>query len=69
MRGLTHALKLLFEVGHVLTVCDSEVVIGICALINTVRWGCSSNGKDVCWAFCPLSLADLGYTHHLSFLE
>jgi len=69
MRELTHALEFLFELGHVLAVGDSEVVIGICALINTVLWGCSSNGKDGCWAFCPLSLADLGYTHHLTFLE
>ena len=66
---LTHALEFLFEVSHVLTVCDFEVVIGIGALINTVWWSCSSNGKDGCWAFCPLSLADLGYTHHLNFLQ
>ena len=65
--GHTHALEFLFELGHVLTVGDSEVVVRIGALINTVWWVCSSNGKDGCWAFCPLCLADLSYAHHLSF--
>ncbi|WVZ12817.1 hypothetical protein V8G54_017347, partial [Vigna mungo] len=49
----------------VLAVCDSEIIVGIGALINTVWRGCSSDSKNGCWAFCPLSLTDLRHSHHL----
>jgi hypothetical protein len=35
--ALTHALELLLQLSHMLTFSDTEVVIGIIILINTVR--------------------------------
>ncbi|KAF1873398.1 hypothetical protein Lal_00027436 [Lupinus albus] len=46
---------------------SKEVIIRIGALINTVRWSSSANGKNGSRTFCPLSLADLSNTHHLSY--
>ena len=40
---LTHALELLLELGHMLAVCDAEVVVGIVCLVHTV---CRCGGTD-----------------------
>lgn len=43
-RLLTHALKFLFKFGHVLAICDSEIVIRIGTLFNIIWWIGSANG-------------------------
>ena len=45
----THALELFFEVGHVLAVGDSEVVVRVVFLVHTVGRVGSANGQDGGW--------------------
>lgn len=67
--ALTHALELLFELCLVLAVCDTEVVVRICALLDAVGRSGGSNGHDRGRALSPLSLADFLDGHHFLYLN
>ena len=64
--ALTHALELLLELSLVLAVCDTEVVVRICALLHAVGRSGGSDGHDRGRALRPLSLADFLDGHHFS---
>jgi len=63
-RYLTHALKFFFELSLMFTVCDAEIVVRVCALVDTVLRSCSANCQHGGRAFSPLCLADLINCHH-----
>lgn len=62
---VTHALEFVFELSFMLIICDTKIVIWICALLNTIRWNCSSYSQYTCNSLCFLSLQNLVHRRHL----
>ena len=62
---LTHALEFFFEVSHVLTVGDAEVVVGVVGLVDAVGRGGGADGEDGGGAMGTLGVADFFHGNHV----
>lgn len=66
-RVRTHALEFLFEAGHVLTVGDAEVVVGVIGLVYAIRRSGGAQGQDGGGAVGALGVADFVDGDHIVF--
>lgn len=62
---LTHALELLLQLGLVLAVGDTKVVIGVRALLDAERGGRRPDGHDRGRSLGPRRLPDFLDGHHV----
>lgn len=63
-RRLTHALEFLFQLSLVVTICDTEIVIRVRALIHTIRWSRRADRQHGGRAFGALCLTNFLHCHH-----